>query len=410
VSPSPEQELHAPPPIVVMEHSTKEEFALLEPAWNDLVRASPHPALYLSFEWLWTWWECFGGGRRELRILSASQGERTIAIAPFMQVRRRLLGIPYQTIEFISARDYAFSHLTMSGLLDIIAPSQAAQAVDALLRHLLSSRPPWIYMRLEPLAEGGVTRSFLANRAPAFGLRVREGGRFEAYEVGLSAGWEGRRMKGGQRHADASRVIEEKLRRRGEVTWEDTDGSGVHGSLFETILGVEQRSWKWRRGLSINALGYAGFYPAFLRAASSSRSLRVTFLRIDGRTVAYVFSVLFGGTLEALKTAYDASFARFSPGRLALWHHVQHAAKEGAERVNLHIGSRDYKSEWATDSRLYTEIFFLRGTIRGRFIGFFLFTLGLYGRFRFIPDLTKRVLRRLGFTPRWSELTREDQV
>jgi CelD/BcsL family acetyltransferase involved in cellulose biosynthesis len=397
-------------PLVVREHTTGQEFRQLEPVWNDLVRSAPLPTLYLSFEWLWTWWECFGGGRRRLRILSVSEGESTVAIAPFMQVRRLFLGIPYHTIEFISARDYAFSHLTMSGLLDIIAPSRTEEVIDALLRHLLSPGGRWTYMRLEPLAEEGVTRSLLAKRAPAFGLRVREGGKFEAYEVRLSKGWEDRRMKGEQRHADPSRGIEEKLRRQGQLIWEDTDASDAHGSLFETILGVEQRSWKWKRGLSIIALGYAGFYPAFLSAAAACRSLRVTLLRIDGRAVAYVFSALFGGTLEALKTAYDASFARFSPGRLALWHHVRHAASEGVESVNLHIGSREYKSEWATGSRMYTEVFLLRGTARGRLLGFFLFTLGLYGRFRFVPDLTKRLLRRLGFTPRWSELTRTDQV
>ena len=383
---------------------------MLEPAWNDLVRGVPLPTLYLSFEWFRTWWECFGTGPRRLRILSVHEGERTIAIAPFMQVRRRFLGVPFQTIEFITARDYAFSHLTMSGLLDIIAPSRMEEVSDALLEHLLSGRPRWIYMRLEPLAEGGVTRRFLAARARAFGLRVREGESFEAYEVRLTPGWEGRRMKGDGRHPDPARGIEERLRRSGEVTWEDTDGSGGDRTLFDTILGIEQRSWKWNRGLSINALGYAGFYPAFLRVAAACRCLRLTILKIDGRAVAYVFSALFGGTLESLKTAYDNSFARFSPGRLALWHHIQHAADEGVERVNLHIGSKEYKSEWATDSRMYSELFVLRGTARGRFLGFFLFTLGLYGKFRFIPDLLKRVLRRLGFTPGWSELTRADQV
>ena len=398
------------PGLEVKEHTSPDEFKSLEPVWNELVRAMPGPSLYVSFDWLWTWWQCFGGGKKRLRILSVTEKGRTIAIAPFMQVRRRFLGIPYETIEFISARNYAFSHLTMSGLMDIIARERAEEAARAILLHMLAGPSRWIYMRLEPLAEGGTVLAGLSRVASGLGLRIREGETFEAYEASLSSGWEGRRLGGEGRQRDASVAMEEKLRRHGDLSWEDTLGSEAQESLFETILGVEKRSWKWNRGLSINALGYAGFYRAFLGAAARSRSLRITLLRLDGRAVAYVYSALFGGTLEALKTAYDGSFARFSPGRLVLWHHVKEAAKEGIPRVNLHIGSKEYKSEWATDSRIYREVFLMRPTPRGRLVGFFLFTLGLYGRFRFIPDLSKRVLRRAGFSPRWSELTREDQV
>ncbi len=398
------------PPLTVTEYGTADGFAQLEGVWNGLLRSSPAPSLYMSFEWLRAWWECFGGGKRRLRILGVSAGERTIAIAPFMEVRRRFLGMPYRTIEFISSRDYAFSHLTMSGILDVIAPPDAEEAVDAVLRHLLSAGEDWAFMRLEPLAGEGVVRRVLEARAAAFGLHVKEGDTFEAYEAELGPGWEARRMGPESHRRDPSGALNEKLRKQGEITWEDTDGSGGPELLFGTLLDIERRSWKWNRGLSINALGYGGFYPLFLQSAAGNRTLRVTLLNIDGRPVAYVFSALFGGTLEALKTAYDGSFARSSPGRAALWHHVQQAAAEGISRVNLHIGSKEYKSEWATGSRMYTELFLLRTSARGKIIGFLLFTLGLYGRFRFIPDLTKRVLRRLGFTPRWSELTRSDQV
>ena len=394
-------------PLIVREHLTPQEFDSLEPVWNELVRGAPVPTLYLSFEWLRTWWECFGGGRRTLRILSVSAGDKTIAIAPFMQVRRRLFGVPFNTIEFLSSRDYAFSHLTMSGLLDVVAPERAEEVADALIVHLLASPVRWLYMRLEPLAEAGMTRRVLARRASALGLKIREGEKFEACEAELGTGWESRRIT---RERDASGAIEQKIRRRGDLTWEDSDGGAAGEDLFGTILGVEKRSWKWRRGLSINALGYGGFYPAFLESAARRRSLRLTVLRIDGQAVAYVFSAIFGNTLEALKTAYDSSYAGLSPGRSALWHHVRRAAAEGVARVNLHIGSKDYKSEWATDTRMYSELWFLRTTVAARLAAFFLFTLGFYGRFRFVPDLAKRIIRRLGLTPGWSELTRADQV
>ena len=99
----------------VREHTTREAFAALESLWDILVKRSQNASLSMTHEWLSTWWDCLGSGKRSLLILTVEERGDTIGLAPFMEVRRRWLGIPYTSIEFISARDYAFSHLTMSG-------------------------------------------------------------------------------------------------------------------------------------------------------------------------------------------------------------------------------------------------------------------------------------------------------
>ena len=193
------------------------------------------------------------------------------------------------------------------------------------------------------------------------------------------------------------------MQKYGQMTWDDVTGGS---DLFERILAVERNSWKWRRGLSIIAQGYGGMYRAFLESAATKGWLHVTLLSCENRPIAYVYSAAFEGIAEALKTAYDATFHKFSPGRMTLWHHLHHLAQAGVRRVNLHIGSKEYKSEWYTHTKTYSELFVRGRSQRARTIWFFLFSLRLYGRFRVLPDVAKRVIRRLGFEPSWSELSR----
>jgi hypothetical protein len=58
-------------------------FAAMESAWNETVDRAcvSHP--FLRHEWLRTWWECFGAGRR-LHILVVKSAGRILAIAPLM--------------------------------------------------------------------------------------------------------------------------------------------------------------------------------------------------------------------------------------------------------------------------------------------------------------------------------------
>ncbi|HUI65612.1 MAG TPA: GNAT family N-acetyltransferase [Bacteroidota bacterium] len=396
--------------LAVCEHRTLEEFRALEPEWDALLARCPTRSLYMTFEWLWTWWASLGGAKRSLRILSVREGEELVGIAPLMDVRRRWMGIPYESIEFLSAPNFAFSHLTMSGILDIIAPVRTEEVLDAILLHLEGTQSGWIYMRLDPLVEDGPCARFLPELAKRHQMHTRWGAPEAAYEVALDSGW-GHYVQATD-PAMHSRIAsyERRFARSGRVNWEDEQSTQGPSELVKTIMDVERRSWKWAHGLSINSRGYGGFFEAFLRLAAERGWLRLSILKSDDRPCAYLYGVKFENTVEAIKTAYDRSFERFSPGQILMGHYLRRAAAEGIHTVNLHIGAGEYKSRWATREREYRVLFLERNTLKARLMCAVLFRLHFYGAFRAIPDLTKRLLRRLGWVPRWSELTRMDQA
>ncbi|HXX63918.1 MAG TPA: GNAT family N-acetyltransferase [Bacteroidota bacterium] len=399
----------APLDLAIREHRTPEEFQALETEWDALLERCPTRSLYMTFEWLWTWWASLGGAKRSLLILSAREGEKLVGIAPLMEVRRQLMGIPYRSIEFLSAPTFAFSHLTMSGILDIIAPVRTEEVLDAILLHLQRTHAGWIYMRLDPLIEEGPCARHLPGLARGHFMRTRWGAHETAFEVALESGWD--HYVRATDPAMHSRIAsyERRFARSGRLSWED-EKSTPPAELMTRMLDVERRSWKWTRGLSINSRGYGGFFEAFLPLAAEHGWLRTTILRSDDRPCAYLYGVKFEQTVEAIKTAYDRSFERFSPGQILMSHFLRGAAAEGTHTVNLHIGAGDYKSRWANRQRQYRVLFLERKTLKARLLCTMLFTLHFYGAFRAIPDLTKRLLRRLGWAPRWSELTRMDQA
>jgi CelD/BcsL family acetyltransferase involved in cellulose biosynthesis len=64
----------------------------LRSQWDELMEQAGIDHPFLSHEWVCTWWECFGAGKR-LHVLLVKAGEKVVAIAPLMRSRKRMYGV-----------------------------------------------------------------------------------------------------------------------------------------------------------------------------------------------------------------------------------------------------------------------------------------------------------------------------
>ena len=123
----------------------------------------------------------------------------------------------------------------------------------------------------------------------------------------------------------------------GEVSWEmlspDPDG---FDALFDEAIAVELRSWKREAGTAI-AVDPAKerFFRCWFRAESAAGTLRIAFLRIDGRVVAMQMAVESLGRYWLFKIGFDEDYARCSPGTLLMLHTIGWAARQGLEAFEL---------------------------------------------------------------------------
>src|SRR5258708_21359148 len=87
------------------------DFGDLADAWNELLQDSAADCVFLTWEWLYTWWTHLSGGRR-LAIVTVRSGTILVAVAPFMLGRRRLAGLgSFPRLEFLGAGDVGSDYL-----------------------------------------------------------------------------------------------------------------------------------------------------------------------------------------------------------------------------------------------------------------------------------------------------------
>jgi CelD/BcsL family acetyltransferase involved in cellulose biosynthesis len=393
----------------VREHTVIGDLRPLAAAWDDLSRALPGPAIFRTFEWTDAWWRCIATEGDRLLVLSVWDNATLACVAPLM-IRRTWFGpFPVRAIEFISMWKFAGSAASLLGSMDFVAGVDDAEgAVDAVLQYI--EKKKWDVLRLHPLREDSVSVPRIQVWGAGKGRTIVQKHLFDNAVLRPGEDEEGFRSHLSPKFKARLRQAGAKLRRRGTVDFVEFTMPGEVPGAFERIIDIERRSWKWEKGIAITSAVYRGFLPEFATAAARKGWLRLGFLRLDGREIAYSFMVLTGETATFLKTGYDDAHDDCSPGSLLMDWTFDRLSHEGARRIDMFSGDWDYKQRWQAIPEPHCEVQVFNTGPYPRVLYLLYWKLRLYGKGRTPVLLFKRVLRKCGIPWRRSELTRSDQL
>jgi CelD/BcsL family acetyltransferase involved in cellulose biosynthesis len=301
----------------------------LAPEWEalaDQVGASP----FLRPAWLTAWWGSFGG-RGELAILALRRGRRLAAVLPL----RRHGG---------SLRSTANDHTPEFG-----AVAEDDVAARALAEAVFARSPGRVALRfLDAERELGHWRA----AADAAGYRCTQQTLIRSPYLEIATDWAAyeRSLPPNVRSEIKRRV--RRLRERGELRFEVEDGSRRLDDLLREGFHVEGTAWKREQGTAIESRPEtAQFYRDLARSAAEEGRLRLAFLRLDERAVAFAFGLEDHNVHYMLKSGYDPAFGALAPGIILRYHLVARAFAERLSRYEFLGADEPWKLIWTRTTR-----------------------------------------------------------
>src|SRR3954447_1893850 len=161
-------------------------------------------------------------------------------------------------------------------------------------------------------------------------------GSFESYEAGLSS-----------KFRRETRRRRRKLDDLGEVTIAFADGRERRGELLDEGFAVEGSGWKERKGTAIASSPQTdAFYRDVAAWAAADGALELGFLRLGGRCIAFLLSIVGGGEVHVVKVGFDPELRRYAPGTLLTRAAIERAFERGMARYDF-LGADDaYKLDW----------------------------------------------------------------
>jgi CelD/BcsL family acetyltransferase involved in cellulose biosynthesis len=164
--------------------------------------------------------------------------------------------------------------------------------------------------------------------------------------------------------------VERRLRRLSEVgavAVQVCDGTDRLEALLDEGFRVESAGWKGAGGTAIaSRRSTRDFYSAVARWAARLGWLRVAFLRIDGRPIAFQLDLEANRAYYSLKIGYDPEYARFAPGKVLTYSMVCRAMAHGLSSYELLGSDEPWKERWADGHHELVVAYAFSGSARGR--------------------------------------------
>jgi len=320
-------------------------FEGLRQEWDELVEASESACVFLTWEWLYTWWKHMAGDR-SLSILAVRRGGELAALAPFcLQPRSLARARPFSTLEFLG------SGFVGSDYLDVILrEGSGGEASRALISYLTgTNRPLTLHnIRMGESVAAGVLAGLREQGWTAAETRTNTcpfiplaGTTWDSYLASL-----------GTEHRYNFNRKWRRLNRDYEVRFEQVRTPEQCREATDMLIAQHNTRWRVRGGSdAFHTAALVEFHRDWTQVALERGWLRLYVLRLNGQPAACLYGLLYRGTFYFYQSSFDEAYRQASVGLIAMGLAIQSAIGEGAEEYDLLHGAETYKSQWSRHSR-----------------------------------------------------------
>lgn len=327
--------------LTVVPLTNPQQWQRWQTAWDDLLENSTsfEARIFLSYEWLKTWWQHLGQG--QLLVLLVVDKNRPVAAAPFFVIHSPLLPLA-RLIRSIGNGNADYT--------DFLVRSGCEDAAVKIWHWLIKHRSLWDVIALHELPENSVAVRAIHELLLPKGLAMRLLQGEPCYRISLNEGDMGRWRE------RASKALQQQLKRRERQIFKKfdvrfhriTDIAEVPEAMAQ-LFALHRLRW--------GNLGQTGvfvfpkvrrFHIDFAQQALQHGWLRLHLLFLDGITAAAYYAFNCGDYAGFYTCGFHPAFSRYSVGKVLLAKVIDEAEREGVTVFDFMRGGESYKAEFGT--------------------------------------------------------------
>lgn len=301
------------------------EFQAISGEWKELFSRCPDATPFQHPSWLLCWMEAFSP--RDLVGVEIRDGKRLIGFAPFLIYPRD------------GERVLAFAGGGVSDYLNLLAePGKELLVIERVLE-AAQTMPNWTVLDLTDLS----ANSALAGSALA-GQRARE--HDICYVLSLPQTTELLIESLTKRQWANLRNARSRTQREGDPTIEQASAANV-SEFLEDLVRLHTIRWNQldENGV-LNDSRVVSFHRSVAPALLQDGLTRLYRLRLNGRTLAVIYSFFHRDTVFCYLQGFDPQFSHLSPGTQLMFAVIEDAVRLGSRRFDFLRGEEGYKLHW----------------------------------------------------------------
>jgi CelD/BcsL family acetyltransferase involved in cellulose biosynthesis len=325
--------------------SSEKRFEEIRDEWMDLLAHSSSDCIFLTWEWLYTWWKHFGGGRK-LHVLAIRSGMDLIAIAPLASPSTKLIRLArVRALEFLGTGSVGSDYLDIIArrgnedeAMDILADYLLREKFVLDLKQLVKNRSLVLQLAARLQQQHWSRLEICTNICPFIDLA---GHTWKSFQAGL-----------GPKHRYNFHRRLKNLHRDFDTRFECVVSEDQRSAALSTLVALHNKRMQERGGSDgLHSTELVGFHEELTRLALGQGWLRLFVLALNGERAAALYGFMYAKKFYFYQSGFDPQYSPHSVGLVTMGLAIEAAIEGGAHEFDLLHGNERYKSLWAKEQR-----------------------------------------------------------
>ena len=327
---------------------TFDEFINLHDEWRALLESSASDCVFLSHEWLSTWWKHLAEDRR-LCIVTARDAGKLIGILPTAEKAAQLWRMTPRVLEFIG------SGIIGSDYLDVIVAKGREEEVTEAYAAYLHSRG--LMLQLSQLRGMNSVAAVLARQLRQRAWTISEARLNVCPNIDLRAHtWESYvSTLGPTIRKNINRYLR-NLPSTFDMRVECARTSSEASGALDIVIGLHKKRWTNGASEAFQSDSVIAFHREFVQLAADRGWLRLLIVWLDSIPVSALYGLKYGPTFYFYQSGFDPAYSKHSVGVATMALAIKTAIADGASEYDFLHGDEEYKFHWASGSRDLTRL------------------------------------------------------
>jgi CelD/BcsL family acetyltransferase involved in cellulose biosynthesis len=342
---------------------TDTEFTNLEKIWSELLNFSPANNYFLSWEWLWHWWQVYAKPDDRLMILLVEKEKEVIGIAPFY-VRKTFLGgiYPMRRMMFLGTQEDGDGDVG-SDYMDVLYREGEERGVINILFQAIVQQDICDEIYLSKIDTSTKTFTLFQEEAENLKFLTMIADEFVSPYIKLPATWDTYLSDLAPSMRYKIRSERRKLQKCGNVMVSKVEHGEDLPRGFEELTRLHKKRWE-SRGMegAFSHEQFVQFHKRIMPLMLKKGHLELMLLSENSNSKAVLYNIVYKNKIYFYQSGIDTADRKAAFGYVLHSYCIEEAIKRGIEEYDFLPKGRydDYKGRFAKDYRVLSDLYMAR--------------------------------------------------
>lgn len=325
------------------------DFANLKDEWNELLNSSNSTSIFLTWDWLYTWWAIFSENRSLEIITVRNENGLLLGIAPFVKRSITYMGFVNITrIEFLGTGEGAKEEVCSNNMDIIVRQGYEETILDCVWNFIKNNGTYW-----DELLLFSVSSESIISRNKFNGCITKVIKNCQCPIIILPNSWEDYLQSLSSKMRQQFRRQRKRLLEQGRVAYKQAKSLSEIYELFKLLKKFSIKRWNMTDKKSVFTMDrWIRFQIEILNLFFHRGLILFSYLEFNNRIVAISYRYVFKGTVFAYQVCDDIDFNRnIGIGMIERGFNIQRVIESNYSIYDFYKSSKEsYKFRMATGS------------------------------------------------------------